>query len=84
MSTTSEIIKNHNEGRRKYEKRKWRNHHVLLNGRIGWINYYCAEKSVLIAASTISVDAMPRINEIIRFTQSSDRSIRYKRGFWPR
>nr|DAG23467.1 MAG TPA: hypothetical protein [Caudoviricetes sp.] len=49
------FIKNHNEGRRKHEKRKWRNHHVLLNGRIGWINHYCAEKSILIAASISSV-----------------------------
>ena len=77
-------FKDHNEGRRKHEKRKWRNHHVLLNGYIGWINHYCAEKSILIAASTISVDAMPRINEMIRFTKSSERSTRYKYGFSPR
>ena len=63
--------------RRIYEKRKWRNHHLLLNGCISWINHYCAKKSVLIAASTISVDAIPIMNEKTRLAQSSERSIKY-------
>lgn len=77
-------FKNHSNERRQYGKRKWRNHDILLNRCISWINHYCAEKSILIAASTRSVDAMPRINEMIRFLHSSTRSIRYKRGFLPR